>query len=111
MKLPKIKYYEVETEVENWDEISIKHKDITFKFIKKQLAYDLMSLDFIRTITLEDKAYPLRLGVRDIDGKLRPDICLFYHKKKHKITIIRDGREGYAEMENKIVDAIYNSLT
>lgn len=111
MKLPKIKYYEVETEVENWDEISIKHRDITYKFIKKQLAYDLMSLDFIKNITLEDKAYPLRLGIYDIDGRLSADICLFLHKKKHKITIIRNGREGYAEMENEIVDAIYSSLT
>lgn len=111
MKLPKIKYYEVETEIETWDEISIKHKDITYKFIEEYLVYELELLDFVWTITLEDKAYPLRLGICDIDGKISSDICLFYHKKKHKITIIRNGREDYAKMENKIVEAIYNSLT
>lgn len=110
MKMPIIKNYEVLTSVDDWWEFSIKHKLITYKFINKCLCPNLMSLPFVTTITDSDKAYPLRVGIEGTNTRLQDDICLFYHKKKHKITIIQNYKDEYFEMEAKIIDVIKDSL-
>ena len=76
-KAPKIKEYEVSTYVDDWREVSIKHKMITYKFIKKWLIPELLKLPFVEDILNIDKAYPLRIKIKEYNNKVSSDICLF----------------------------------
>ena len=107
--------YEVETCVQDWDEISITHKLITKKYLKT-LMPKFAQLDFacdcyyakngvirICLIGNEKRLHPLLQR-----GNIPQDIVIFPYKGY--CTIMRDGAEGCGEMENKIIDVICDGL-
>ena len=106
--------YEVETCVQDWIEISITHKLITKKYLKS-LMPKFAELDFacdsyyadngvIRICMIGNEKRFIPMLSRDIPD----DICI--HPKKGSCTIMRNGREGYFEMENRVVDIICGGL-
>ena len=107
--------YEVETCVQDWDEISITHKLITKKYLKS-LMPKFSELDFACDSYYADNGV-IRICLVGNEERLNPllqrgsipqDICIFPHKGY--CTIMRNGAEGYSEKENRVVDIICGGL-
>ena len=113
-KVPIISEYEVNTSVDNWDEVRIDFKYIKKKFIQS-LFPKFQQLDFIGECYKADNGL-IRLCHIDNINKLnpfihrsvQPDICLFVGKGS--VKIMRNTREGYKEREDKVIDIICNAL-
>lgn len=107
--------YEVETCVQDWTEISITHKLITKKYLRTLMS-KFAQLDFACDCYYADNGV-IRICMIGNEKRLNPllqqgtiprDICIFPYKGY--CTIIRNGREGYSEKENQIVDIICDGL-
>lgn len=116
MKPIKIKEYLVETYIDNWDEISIKHKLITKKYLK-YLFPKFLALPFVQDVYIAPNKL-IRINMIGNDKRFIPifhknipyDICLHYKREKNEVMIMRNEREGYREKEDMIVQIIVESL-
>ena len=109
-----IKEYEVETSVENWDEVSITHKLISKKYLKWLMPK-------FEQLSFASKVYYANNGVFRIcmignekglipvfHKNIPEDICIFPHKGY--CTIMRNGEQGYYEMEQQVIEIICGAL-
>ena len=115
MKEPIIKEYEVETSVENWDEVSITHKLISKKYLK-WLMPKFEQLPFASKVYYANNGV-FRICMKGNEKGLIPvfsknipdDICIFPHKGY--CSIMRNEEQGYYEMEQQVIDIICGSLS